>query len=193
MTDKKQELLPPTRAHVPVYSPPAAPSLPSLPAGNSVWPFPVGRYERNSREVAGSAAYMRARADQAAACAELIAQREALGLAIARLHSLPERCQFEYERARLERLNTLELLRLQHELEVTNKKIEVANASMNLARALPIQEVPAPPAPPPTPAPSGLSLEEVEQMLMQMPDVKPETIRPLILALGGVLAEKSRR
>ena len=85
---KKPVLIPPSRSNLPAVSPPA-PSLPSLPTGNSVHLFERGRYESNTRTVAASANYMRARADQAAACAELIAQRENLTLAIARLHALP--------------------------------------------------------------------------------------------------------
>jgi hypothetical protein len=176
--------------------------LPSLPAGTASFGTQVGIYERNSRQVAASAAYMRARADQAAACAELIAQREMLGFAIARLHSLPERCQHEYEKGRLERLNELELLRLQHELDVTNKKIEVAQASTRLVEALPIPVVPAssapqptPAAPPPSPA-SGISAREaiaaINEVAAHMPDISPETREHLALLLSGYFSEKSR-
>ena len=188
--NKKQELLPPSSPRLPVASPLPTPSLPPLPTGTSVWPFERGRYERNTLTVAASANYMRARADQAAACAELVSKREELALAISRLHALPERCAFEYEKGRLSRHSELRCLQLKHELDETNAKIAVTQANAVLAQYLPQPE--ARPEPPPPPAPTGLTPADVEKIAQALPELKPETVQTLVYALGGLLAEKNR-
>lgn len=189
MSDKKQLVIPPSAARLPAASPPPTPSLPSLPTGNAWFGTQVGVYQRNTRTVAASADYMRARADQAAACMELIQKRDDLAMAIARLNSLPERCAHAYEKERLSRLSELRVLQLQHELDETNANIAVASARLQLAQYHPQPEAPAPP---PLAPPGGLTPSDVQKVAQIMPDIKPETIEALVLALTGLLAEKNK-
>lgn len=186
---KKQIVIPPGGSRLPATIPPATPSLPSLPTGTAVWGSERRRYERNALTVAASAHYMRSRADQAQACMELVQKRDELAMAIARLASIPERCAHAYERERLGRLNELRLLHLQHEHDELQAKIRVAAAQLQLAQFMPVPESPLPPAPP---APTGLTPSDVQKVAQIMPDMKPETIEALVLALGGFLAEKNK-
>jgi len=187
---KKQELLPPSNPRFPAATEPPRPSLPSLPAGNARFGTQVSVYQRNTRAVAASADYMRARADQAAACMELVLKREELALAIARLAWLPERCAHEYEKGRLSRLSELRILKLQHERDEIDAQIAVAAAKLQLAQYQPQPETPS--APPPAPAPMGLTPADVQKAAQMMPELKPESIETLLLMLGGLLAEKTK-
>jgi hypothetical protein len=189
VSNKKQQLLPPPSGrHLPatVLS---KPSLPSLPTGNA-WLGPAYRvYDRNRRTVEASANYLRARADQAQACVDLVRAREELAIAISRLAALPERCVHEYEKGRLDRLNELRLLRLQHELDETNARIALVAAQTQLASYTP--QPPDAPPPPPSAAPVGLSPSEVEELVRaSLPEVSADTLRTLGLLLSGRLAEK---
>lgn len=193
MADRtKQQVSAPNSFRPPALSAPK-PSLPYMTPGHSPWPFERGALERNTRTVAADAGYLRARADQAAAMTELIGKRDDLAMAIARLHSLPERCAHEYEKGRLSRLNELRCLRLQHELDETTAKISLAAARLQLAQYEPQPAPPPePPAPIPAPAPTGLTPADVEKVAQAMPEMKPETIRSLLWALGGLMAEKAK-
>lgn len=189
MSDKKQLILPPGSARLQATIPPATPSLPNLPTGNATVGPEWWVYQRNTRAVTASTGYMRSRADQAQACMELIQKRDELAMAIARLASIPERCAHAYERERLGRLNELRLLNLQHEHDELQAKIRVAAAQMQLAQFMPVPEPPAQPSPP---APTGLTPSDVQKVAQIMPEMKPETIEALVLALGGFLAEKNK-
>ena len=165
-----------------------------MPAGTSIWPFEAGRYERNRRQVAAHADYLRARADQADACVALIKKRRELLLEIASLQDLPEEIAHRRELGRLNRLNELRLIQLQHELAQTDARIAVAGAQLRLVQLLPVPvpvvpPAPAPPAPPPPPA--GLTPADVRKVLQAMPEIRPEAIETLVLMLSGVLAEKN--
>lgn len=184
---KKQEILPPSSPRLPTVSPPAPPSLPSLPSGNAVWGFERQRHERNALTVAASTKWLRAKADQGAAFVELLRQREESYLALLRLQSLPERAAHQYELGRLTRLNELQILKLQHERDEINAKIEVAAAQMRLAQYLPIPEVPA--APPP-PVPTGLTAAEVQQILEHVAELSTDTKEHLALLLAGAVQNK---
>ena len=188
MTDKKQLVLPPGSSRLPATAPRPTPSLPSLFAGTATFGTVVGVYERNTRQVAASANYMRARADQAAACTELIQKREELAVAISRLSWLDLRCEHEFEKGKLSMHNELQCMKLEHELSQTNLQIQVAQARFSLAQYQPQPEAPPPPPPPPTP--DGLTPTEVEAVLQRFPDVKPELIEPIVMILRGMMAEK---
>ena len=191
MSNKKQDLIPPPRSpQLPATVKPT-PSLPSLPTGNATLGPLHSVYDRNRRAVEASANYYRARADQALACVELLSAREKLLLQVARLRSLPEMATHQEEKGRLDRLNELRLIKLQHELDETNARIALAIATTQLASYTPQPpEPPQPPAPPPSPPPTGLDPREVEAVLQRFPDIKPESIEPIIMMLRGVLAEK---
>lgn len=166
-------------------------SMPHLNPGNSQWPTQLGRYARNTAIVQADAKYMRARADQVAAATELAQKFEEWIVTHSRLSWVGERCEHEHLKGRLSMRNEIACMLLEHELQQTNLRTQVAASSYQLAQygAPPERSEPAP-APPPIPP--GLSVEDVEAVLHNMPDVKPEIAQMLMLALRGSLAEKKR-
>lgn len=191
MSEKKQQLLPPSGSRLPATVRSIKPSLPSLPSDSGKWfGSPSTLLDADRRYVEISAAYLRARGDQATAMAELVSAREDLALAISRLHALPERCAHEYEKGRLTRLSELRMLDLKCQTDELNAQSMLAAAQRYLASF-----EPAPPDPPAPAAPAtvaGLTVGDVEQVAQQFPELNPETIRTLSLALSGLLAEKKK-
>ena len=183
---KKQQLLPPGAPRLPAARAPR-PSLPSMPTGGGFAFTEMGQLRKDAQYLGLYGAKLRALGDNAVAMRELVEKRDALALAIANLHSLPERCAHQYEMGRLSRHNELELARLNYEHDQLQAKIRNAAAQMQLLQYLPIPERSEPPAPP---APTGLTPDDVRKALQMMPEVKPEAIETLVLLLSGVMAEK---
>jgi hypothetical protein len=190
VVDKKQALVPGATPSLPSAEPPSRPTLPTLPIGSPGLYFTERqRYENMTRGVEASANYLRARADQAAACTELIHKREDLTLAVGRLHALPERLAFEYERTRLGRLSELKLLALQHQLDQVTAETRLIEAQRYKASL-----TPPPPEPPSPPAPivDGLTPADIRKAAEKLPELTPEAIETLTLLATAMLAEKRR-
>jgi len=192
---KKQDVIPPSStSRLPATTPPR-PTLPSLPTSSGAstfWNPPTEVARRDTEFIQRHADKLRAMTDQAAAFRQLVEERDALGMAIARTRSIDERCAHAYERERLARFNELRVLQLEHQLAEVNAKIALAQAERLYAQYRP--EPPAAPptqAPPPPAVPVGLSPTEIEELVRtSLPEVSPETLRTLSLLLQGRLAEK---
>ena len=186
---KKQVVIPPS-PRLPVARAPQ-PTLPSLPSSSGKWlGSPSTILEADRRYVEIHAAFLRARADQAGAMRELLSAREQLALAVARLQSLPLVCEHEFIKGKMEREAELTLLELKHETAEAQARVALAAAKLQLAAYEPQPPEPAPPPPPPTP--TGLTPADVQKIAQIMPDMKPETIEALVLALTGFMAEKNK-
>jgi len=192
MSDKKQLIIPPG-SRLPAAPRSTVPRVPELTSGNAVLGPERMRYDRNALTVAANTRLIEAKASQYAAFAVMVAKKEELMLALASYEDLPDKITHQRELGRMSRTAELRREELQYQLAEINLKIEVTAATMRLAETLPIpQSPPAPPPPPPAPAPMGLTPDDVQRVVEQFPDIKPETIGPLILALGGMLAEKKK-
>lgn len=198
MTDrKKQEIIPPpSGTRLPAVRPPR-PSLPSMPTGGGFALTEMGQLRKDAQYLGLYGAKLRALADNAVAMRELVEKRDALAMAIANLHSLPERCAHQYEMGRLSRHNEIELTRLNYEHDQLQAKIRNAAAQLQLTQFLPIPETsPPPPVQAPAAAPTGYSAEEVmaavDDIAEHMQDVAPEARKHLALLLAGYLKEKRR-
>jgi hypothetical protein len=191
MTDRsRQQIIPPPSGTRLPAAPPPRPSIPSMPTGGGVALTQMGQLRKDGQYLTLYSAKLRALADNAVAMRELVEKRDALAMAIANLHSLPERCAHQYEMGRLSRHNELELARLNAEHDQLQAKIRNAAAQMQLAQYLPIAVRDEPPPSAPARAPAGLTPADVRSALQQYPDIKPEAIEPLIMMLTGILAEK---
>lgn len=188
MADKKQVVIPPSSPRMPVTRSPQA-TLPSLPSSSGKWlGSPSRLLEADLRYVEIHAAFLRARGDQATAMRELLSAREQLALAVARLQSLSLICEHEFIKGKMERASELALLALKQETAEVQARAELVAARHLLAAYEP--QPPEPPPAPPSPAPAGLDPREVEAVLQRFPDIKPESIEPIIMVLRGILAEK---
>jgi hypothetical protein len=187
---KKQDVIPPTStSRLPATTPPR-PTLPSLPTSSGIstfWNTPTEVARRDTEFIQRHAEKLRAMADQAAAFRQLVEERDALGLAIARTRSIDERCAHAYERERLARFNELRVLQLEHQLAEVNAKIALAQAEQLYA-----QYRPQAPQPPPTPAPTGLTPADVQKAMQMVPELSPATVETLVLMLSGLMAEKNK-
>lgn len=191
MGDDRKRLPPPSARHLPVTSPATTPSvgLPSLPSSSGkVWGSRTTIMEADARFVRAHADLLEARCEQSSKMKMLVDARIGLALKIAELAILPELAKHEYEKGRCDRAHDVAMQELTHQTAEVSARINLVRAQQHLASLNPEPEPPTP-APPPA-APAGLTPAEVEQILQGFPDIKPEIIRPVILALSGMLAEK---
>ena len=197
MTDyKRQQVIPPSStARLPAV-PSSRPSLPAMPTGGGFALTSTGQLRKDGQYLTLYSAKLRALADNAVAMRELIEKRDALALAISNLESLGERCRHQYEMGYLSRLHERQMLILQHEQEILDQKIRVAERQMELAKTLPIPEVPQPTPAAAPPAPAGFSVDDVvmavDELTDHMAEIPPEARRHLSLVLSAYLKEKRK-
>jgi hypothetical protein len=187
---KKQHVIPPgSTSRLPATTPPR-PTLPSLPTSSGAfWGTPTTILRKDTDYIESHAAKLRAMADQAAAFRQLVEERDALGLAIARTRSIDERCAHAYERERLARLNELRVLQLEHQLAEVNAKIALAQAEQLYAQYRP--QAPATPTPP-APIVEGLTPADIRKVAEKMPEITPESVDTLYMLATALMAEKRK-
>jgi hypothetical protein len=192
MDDDRKRLVPPSSPHLAVTSPAITPivGLPSLPASSGkVWGSRTTIMEADARFVRAHGEYLEARTEQTQQMKMLVDARIGLALKIAELAILPELAKHEYEKGRRDRAYDVAMQELTHQTAEVNARINFVRAQQHLASLNPDPE-PRPSAPPPPPAPAGLDPREVEAVLQRFPDIKPESIEPIVMMLRGILAEK---
>lgn len=196
MSDDDRKPLTPYRSSVPAVTP--TPALPSLPSSSGAFLGSRTRIARKDEQfLLADAARLKAQEQQARACTALIEARSDAALAMARLQSLPELAQHEYDRGHAERsaeeqqwLHRARIVALEHEREEIHAQAELERAKQRLADVHPT--APEPSAPPPVPAtPKGLTPAEVQMVAQRLPEMTPETIETLHMMLSGLLAEKN--
>jgi hypothetical protein len=168
------------------------PSIPSLRYDSGAFALTDTRKRKKDAEYTrADADLFDARREQTNAMSGLIDARIALALKLSELAILPELLDHHYHTGRRDREHEAAIQRMTHETAETNALIELTRAQQHLVSLQPAKDLPELPAPA-TQLANGLSVDDVEQVLQQFPELNPETIRPIILALGGVAAEKRK-
>jgi hypothetical protein len=166
------------------------PSVPSLPySSGALWGTPTTILKKDGAFTRAHADLLRARQEQTNAMSGLIDARIALALKLSELAVLHELVEHHYQTGRRDREHEAAMQHMTHETAETNARTELVRAQQHLASLQPASQDDAPA---PTRQSGALTVDEVEQVLQQFPDINPETIRPIILALGGVVAEKRK-
>lgn len=159
---------------------PTSISSPSLPTSSGAW---WGNAETICRKdtsfVEQHRKYLKACTGQADALNGLILARVRVAKTLVELSALPELC-------RREQTHRLRVLQITQETEATLAATALANARADLQRANGSEKAPQPP-----PMPSGVTLEDIESVAQNMPELSPESIRSLLLALNGLMSEKT--
>jgi hypothetical protein len=163
-------------------------STPPLPSSSGKW---LGTRTtimgHDATYVRAHADFLRARGEQSDAMRQLIESRLAVAKVMAKLATLQEIVEHEYGMGRAERQHERHLLGIQHEAEAVNAQIILAEAQARLATFAPYGQ----PPPREPPLPTGLSPDEVEELLHTIPELSPETLHTLSLLLKGRLKEKT--
>ena len=175
------------------------PSIPSLPSSSGAFPWTPKYLARKDAEfLETDTRRILAQKAQSEAFTGLLESRIAAALVMAKIQSLPEIAQHQYDRGRAERQG--EKNRWQHHARVaalgyerdeTDALANLVRAQQRLADLQPAPPPPPepPPAPPPS-APAGLSPDDVEDALSSLPEITPDTLKTISRILVGMLKEK---
>jgi hypothetical protein len=154
-----------------------------LPATGGAWiGFPATLLKKDANFVRTHADYLDARATQARSAQACVDARIELARSIARLDWLPEILEADYVRGKLDRAYSIELQRIAHQTSEAQARAGLAAARQLLASYEP--------QPAETPIPSGLSTDEVEDIIASLPEASDELRRTISLLLKGRLKEK---
>lgn len=144
-------------------------------------------------------ALLHARAAQTDAYSGLVRSRIELAKTLSSLHSLDEICSYAYERGRRERAHDLTMLDLEHAAEETQAHARLIEAHQQIERLLPPPTTPslafpAPSsAPPPAPrAEPGVTIDDVNAIAAQLPEIPEEARKHLSILLANLLREKQQ-
>ena len=198
MTDTKNVTIIPPREVLPSRGTAPAASLPSLPSSSgTVLGSATTIMQHDCAYVQVYTEFLQARTAQSSAMKDLVESRVALATVIAKLQTIDEIIAHEYRRGRADRqseaaewAHTARLAAIRHERDELDAVATLIRSRQRLAEFDP-KPPPIPDQPPPQPSPAaGLSPADVERVAQNMPELQPDTIRTLLLALNGLLAEK---
>jgi hypothetical protein len=189
MDDGKRYPVPPKPAHLPATRPASVPTLPSSAGG-----IAFSRRQRQEMDARFSRALsdnLRARTEATKAAADYSDARFDLAVRLSRWNTLDAVIAHEERKGFLSRSSELTVLALELETREINARISRDAAMLALSAYQPQpQQPPMPTAAPQPTAPVGITPEEVEHVLQNFPDMKPEFITPIVMMLRAVLAEK---
>ncbi|MFN0217369.1 MAG: hypothetical protein ACKVP4_01000 [Hyphomicrobium sp.] len=201
MTDTKNLTIIPPRATLPTRGTAPAASLPSLPSSSGkIWGSATTIMRADAAYVQHHTEFLQARVAQSSAMKDLVESRVALATVIAKLQTIDEIIAHEYRRGHADRqsevaewAHTARLATLRHERDELDAVATLIRSRQRLAELDPKPPQPPPlpeqsPVPPPPAA--GLTPADVERVAQNMPELQPDSIRTLLLALNGLLAEK---
>lgn len=200
MTDKKTVTIISPRETLPTRGTAPGASLPSLPSSSGkVWGSATTVMRADAAYVQHHTEFLQARVAQSSAMKDLVESRVALATVIAKLQTIDEIIAYEYRRGRADRqsevaewAHTARLATLRHEHDELDAIATLIRSRQRIAELDPKQP-PIPERSPPmpeSPPTAGLSPADVESVAQNMPELQPDTIRTLVLALNGLLAEK---
>lgn len=137
--------------------------------------------------------FLNGRIAQAHAMGALVEARIALSLSLSKLGALPEIIAAEYLKGRRERAREVLITDLRCQEAELRAKAAVASAHKLLESINPPPQSPEQlPATPPPPQPSGLTPDEIDELVAGgLPEIDEETRRTLSLLLRGRLQEKN--
>ncbi|HEX2841391.1 hypothetical protein [Hyphomicrobium sp.] len=167
---------PPAR-HTPRISIPELPSDGSYSSFADLFKTPEEIADRDARFVEAHARFLTAKGTQANALHDLVLARMRVARLMVELAELPEICRREQE-------HRLRMLSLENEAEATEAAIVLAEARSRLALAMGASS--SAPA-----SPSGLSIDDVETILGQLPEIGSDTLLTVMRLLKGMLQEKT--
>jgi len=167
-----------------VARPAASLPMPAMPSSSGAWlGSRTNILRKDAAYVHAHAELLAAKSKQTAAMRDLIDARVGLAGALARMASIDEIISHEHSRGRLERAHQLRLVDLEHQRAEALAEVALAAARAQLGDYAPTAR----------PASSrSVSIEDVEAVAQGMPELRPETIRTLLNALSGYLAEKRK-
>lgn len=192
MSDSQRRLPSPASSNLPARTPPRS-SVPALPStgGAVLFGGDLAQVRADRRFVDAHTELLRSQSAQALAACELVDNRHALAIAVSKLSTLPEICDHEYQRGRLERISEITQLRLKLQTEEVQAQARLLAAQLDLAAltqtAAPTSSTPTAPQHAP-----GLAPDEVDEVLSNFPELTPDMRRTILLTLSGRLNEKSK-
>jgi len=184
---KRYEILPPAKA--PARASPVT-TLPDLPSSSgAIWGSAKTLIKKDTEYIKAHTEFLQARSAQATAMTSVINSRHDLALALVRMASLSEIAEFEHRRGRADRSHELAMQGMRHELVELNEEIALINARRVLAA---LTEPTRPEAPSQAASTSPLTIDDIEQVAQHLPELAPETVQAMILALKGLMSEKRK-
>lgn len=158
-------------------------SIPELPCDGSyssildLFKSPEEIATRDADFCFAHARFLKGKEAQTGALHDLILARMRVAKTLAELAALPETCRREQE-------HKLRLLSLQNETEATEAAITLAEARGRLAQCMGG-------ASPAAPASGTLSIDDVETILTQFPEIETDNIGKISMLLRALMREKS--
>lgn len=153
-------------------------SIPDLPTSSGAW-FGTRTQilEKDAAFVRAHADYLTARTEQTSALFDLLAARIRVARLMTELAALPEMCRHEREHA-------LRVLAMRNEIEVTEAAIILAEARGRLAQMMGG-------ASPTSNTNTTLSIDDVESVLTQFPELEADNIGRISMLLRALMREKT--
>lgn len=175
MTDKRTDV---------VERRPAPISIPKLPCDGSysrlfdLLKTPEEIVNRDADYCQAHSRFLEAKTAATEACLGLVSARMHLARVMVELATLPETCRREQE-------HKLRMLSLKNEVEATETAIILAEARARFAQT----NGPKPQSP--APSNDALSIDDVESILSQFPEIDTDSIGKVSMLLRALLREKS--
>ena len=173
---------------LPTLSPQRMPARSSvhLPASGGAWlGTRTALLKKDAHFVRTHADFLDARTTQAKSAQACVDARIELARSIARLDWLPEILEVDYLCGKFDRAHEIEMRRIAHQTAEVNARINLVGSQQHLASLNPHPE-------PPPVAPTGLTPDDVDELLSNFPDLTVETRHLVALALKGQLKEKMK-